>query len=185
MFKMKRNEMGKISIKILTSDNFKIYGSFSNMINPKAHRLGPEPVEFYPDIEQLNLGLTNNASFSVVRVTKRPLLVQKLEFHNNSCEGLLPIDGDVLIHVAIATRNGEVPLDQIEVFFVPKGTLVILRPGVWHHAPFAFGHDVVNALIILPERTYAKDCFVTIIPEEKQMEVDPASYNINIISSNN
>jgi ureidoglycolate lyase len=164
--------MGKIGIKKLTSDNFKIYGSFSNMINPKAPRLGPEPIEFYRDMEQLNLGQTSIASFSVCRVTKRPLLIQKLEFHNHSAEGLLPIDGDVLIHVALATRNGEVPLDRIEVFLVPKGTLVTIRPGVWHHAPFAFGSDYVNVIVVLPERTYVNDCFVSVIPDEEQSEIE-------------
>lgn len=167
-----RNSMKKIYIKKLTLDTFKIYGSFSNLINPKAPRLGPEPIEFYRDIEQLNLGKTNIASFSVARVTKRTLVIQKLEFHNNSEEGVLPIDGDVLIHVALATRNGEVPLDRIEVFLVPKGTLVTIRPGVWHHAPFAFGCEYVNVLVVLPERAYANDCFVSMIPEGEQMVIE-------------
>jgi len=167
--------MKKISIKKLTLDNFKIYGSFSNLINPEAPRLGPEPIEFYRDLEQLNLGQTNIASFSVCRVSKRPLLIQKLEFHNHNDEGLLPIDGDVLIHVALATRNGEVPTDRIEVFLVPKGTFVRIRPGVWHHAPFAFGSDYVNALVVLPERTYSIDCIVSIIPEAEQMEIEVAT----------
>jgi ureidoglycolate lyase len=163
--------MKKISIKKLNSDNFKIYGSFSNMINPKTPRLGPEPIEFYHDMEQLNLGQTNNASFSVCRVTKRPFVIQKLELHNNSAEGIFPIDGDVFIHVGLATRNGEIPLDRIEVFLIPKGTLVTIRPGVWHHAPFAYGGEYVNVLVVLPERTYVKDCFVTLIPEDEQMEI--------------
>ena len=97
----------------------------------------------------------------------------------------MPIDGDVLIHVALATRNGEVPLDRIEVFLVPKGTLVIIRPGVWHHAPFAFGSDFVNVLVVLPERTYAKDCFVSIIPEDKQLEIEPVSDKMNNITNSN
>ena len=163
--------MKKISLQKLTLDKFKIYGSFSNMINPKTPRLGPEPIEFYRDIELLNLGQTNTASFSVCRVTKRPFVIQKLEFHNNSEEGVLPLDGDVLIHVALATRNGEVPMDKIEVFLVPKGTLVTIRRGVWHHAPFAFDCDYVNVLIVLPERTYAKDCFVFLVPDNEKIEI--------------
>lgn len=163
--------MKRISVQKLTTENFKIYGSFSNLINPKAPRLGPEPIEFYRDMEQLNLGQANIASFSVCRVSKRPLLIQKLEFHNHNDEGLLPIDGDVLIHVALATRNGEVPTDLIEVFLVPKGTFVRIRPGVWHHAPFAFDSDYVNVLVVLPERTYANDCAVFLIPDDKQIEI--------------
>jgi ureidoglycolate lyase len=158
-------------IQELSWENFRIYGSFSNMINPKAPRLGPEPIEFYRDMELLNLG-TNTAAFSVTRVSKRPQVIAKLEFHSHSGEGMLPLDGDVLIHVALATRNGEVPLDRIEVFRVPKGTLVTLRPGVWHHAPFVYGSDWVNVLVVLPERTYANDCFVHQIPAEERIEIE-------------
>ncbi len=164
--------MKKIQIKKLTAENFKIYGSFSRLINPAAPRLGPEPIEFYRDMEQLSLGQTNTASFSVCRVSKRPLVIQKLEFHHHCGEGLCPLDGDVLIHVALATKKGDVPLDRIEVFRVPKGTLVTLRPGVWHHAPFAIDCDFVNAMVVLPERTYMNDCFVFIIPEEDQIEIE-------------
>jgi ureidoglycolate lyase len=163
--------MEKIKIKKLTPDDFKIYGSFSNLINPKAARLGPEPIEFYRDMEQLRLGQATTVSFSVCRVTKRPFVINKLEFHNHTSEGLMPIDGDVLIHVALATRNGEVPMDRIEVFLVPKGTLVTIRPGVWHHAPFAFGSDYVNVMVALPERTYVNDCSVFILPDDKQIEI--------------
>lgn len=164
--------MRKIAIKEMTVENFKVYGSFSTMINPATPRLGPEPIEFYRDMEQLSLGQANIASFSVTRVAKRPFEIAKLEFHNNSGEGILPLDGDVLIHVALATRNGEVPLDRIEVFRVPKGTLVILQPGVWHHAPFSQFSDHVNVLVVLPERTYAKDCIVYVIPEEDQLAIE-------------
>jgi ureidoglycolate lyase len=172
VIKIVKSIMKKISIQKLTVENFKIYGSFSNLINPKSPRLGPEPIEFYRDIEQLNIGQSNVASFSVCRVSKRPLIIQKLEFHNYTSEGLLPLDGDVLIHVALASRNGEVPVDKIEVFLIPKGTFVTIRPGVWHHAPFAYGCDYVNAMVVLPERTYAKDCFVSIIPEADQLEIE-------------
>lgn len=164
--------MRKISIKELTLESFKIYGSFSHMINPKAPKLGPEPIEFYRDMELLNLGQTNIASFSVTRVSKRPLVIQKVEYHDYSGEAILPLDGDVLIHLGLATRNIEAPLDQIEVFRVPKGTLVIIRPGVWHHAPFAWECDYANVLVVLPERTYVKDCHVFTIPDEKQIAIE-------------
>lgn len=163
--------MKKVPVKELTSDSFKIYGSYSDMINPRTPHLGTEPVEFYRDMEQLNLGQTSIASFSVTRVTRRAYVVQKMEFHNHSGEGILPLDGDVLIHVAPATRTGEGLMDKIEVFRVPKGTLVILRPGVWHHAPFAYECDYSNILVVLPERTYVNDCNVYIIPEEDKMEI--------------
>jgi ureidoglycolate lyase len=92
------------------------------------------------------------------------------EYHNYTAEGILPLDADILIHVAPATPEGEVPLVRIEIFRVPKGTFVSLHPGVWHHAPFAHDADVANVLIVLPERTYAQDCHVTEIAQDDQIE---------------
>jgi len=137
------------------------------MINPQAEKLGAEPIEFYRDMVGLDLGSRTIASFSTCRVCKRPPVVDITEFHNGTGEGVLPLDADVLIHVAPATPVGEVPLDRVEIFRVPKGTFVALHPGVWHHAPFAYNADVANVLIVLPERTYAIDCHVTEIPEKR------------------
>ena len=163
--------MRKEKVKELTLETFARYGSFANMVNPQAEKLGTEPIEFYRDMAQLDLGCRTIASFSTCRVCKRPPIVDVTEFHNGTGEGILPLDADILIHVGPATPVGEVPLDRIEIFRVPKGTFVSLNPGVWHHAPFAHNADVANVLIVLPERTYAIDCHVTEIPEKDHVEI--------------
>jgi len=165
--------MRKTKIKRLSIAEFRTYGAFANMIDPQAIRIGEPPVQFFRDMLQLELG-AKTASFSICRVTKRPLIVDQTEFHSSCGEGILPLDGDVLIHVGFATPNGVVPLDELEVFLVPRGTLVTLRPGVWHHAPFAWETECVNVLIVLPERAYANDCAVYEIPPEKQTEIEPS-----------
>ena len=166
--------MRKTKVKELSLEGFGKYGSFGNMINPDTVKLGTEPIEFYRDMVPLDLGCRSIASFSVCRVLKRPGVVDVTEFHDGTAEGVLPLDSDILIHVAPATPVGEVPLDAIEVFRVPRGTFVALRPGVWHHAPFAHNADVANVLIVLPERTYAIDCHVTEIAEPDRVEIDTA-----------
>lgn len=163
--------MQQAIIKDLKIENFHIYGSFSDMYDPKTPKLGCEPIEFFRDMTQLYLGNTSLASFSVCRVMKRPLIVDVTESHSNCGEGILPLNGDILIHVGIATSAGEAPVEEFEIFRVPEGTFVALRPGVWHHAPFAHGCDSVNVLIVLPERTYANDCSVYNIPEEKHLHI--------------
>lgn len=163
--------MKKIYVKELTMESFKVYGTFSGMINPQAAKLGAGITEFYRDMELLNLGKTTVASFSVTHVNKRPNIVTAVEYHSFTGEGILPLDSDVLMHVGLATRNGEVPLDRLEAFHVPKGTLVVLRPGVWHGAPFAYESDVANILVVLPERTYANDCLVQRLSEEEKIEI--------------
>lgn len=167
--------MKKLRIQELTLSSFAKYGAYANMINPRAPKLGQEPIEFYRDMVLLDLGGKGLASFSVCRVLKRPPVVDVTEYHTGCGEGILPLDGDALIHVGPATPKGEVPLDRIEIFRVPKGTFVSLRPGVWHHAPFAFRGKVANVLIVLPERTYANDCQVVPIVKGKRMEIAGAS----------
>ncbi len=164
--------MDKQSIKELSLAGFKEFGSFANMINPQSLGFGEQPIEFFRDMLQLQLGTTSTASFSICRVSKRPLVIERTEIHSSCGEGIMPLDGDAIIHVGPAWRNGIVPLEQIEVFRVPKGTMVALRPGVWHHAPFALNNNVVNVMIVLPERTYANDCHVEVIPEDHQILIE-------------
>ena len=66
----------------------------------------------------------------------------------------------------------DVPADRMEVFKVPQGTMVTIRPGVWHSAPFASLSDCVNVLIVLPERVYANDCNVVMLDEQKQLKIE-------------
>jgi ureidoglycolate lyase len=164
--------MRKEKVQELSLESFTRFGSFADMINPRADKMGAEPIEFFRDMVQLDLGGRTIASFSICRVCKRPPVVDVTEFHNYSGEGILPLDADILIHVAPATPPREVPFDKIEIFRVPKGTFVSLHPGVWHHAPFAHGAQVANVLIVLPERTYTIDCEVTEMAEKDRVQIE-------------
>lgn len=163
--------MRTAEVKRLTQEAFRRFGDFAALINPQAERIGEPPVEFYRDMLPLRLGASTTASISVCRVAKRPSVVDVTEFHDQTEEGILPLDGDVLIHVAAATPDDKPPVDRIEVFRVPRGTFVVLRRGVWHHAPFAVDRDLVNVLIVLPERTYAVDCTVRPLAGKQQVKI--------------
>ena len=163
--------MSTVSIQELTLERFQVYGSFANMLNPKSPKIGAPPIEFFRDMARVNLGRHTQVSCSICRVEPRPPVIDVSEFHSYCGEGMLPLDGDALIHVAPATASSEIPLDSVEVFRVPKGTLVAIHPGVWHHAPFAVQTEPVNVLILLPERTYANDCIVSPIPEDQRITI--------------
>lgn len=166
--------MKKVSVKQLSADSFSIYGSYANLLNPdsKAFKfVGENVFEFYRDMVVSSLGPSNEAAFSTCRVFKRQQIIDTSEYHNFCGETIIPMDGDILMHVAPATGGDEVPVDMLEVFYIPKGTVVSIRPGVWHHAAFPAGCDSVNIVCILPERTYANDCHVVTIPEEQRIEV--------------
>lgn len=163
--------MRTIAARPLSAEAFAKYGAYAAMLNPTGPKLGAEPIEFYRDMVQSQLGAVPVASFGVCRVVKRPFVLDVSEFHDTCCEIVLPLDGNVLMHVAPAVPGKEFPFDQAEVFFVPRGTICCLRPGVWHHAPFALETSVVNCLVALPERTYQNDCKVFEFPPDRRIAI--------------
>jgi ureidoglycolate hydrolase len=164
--------MYKVKINELTMESFQKFGSFARMLDPEAVKIGAAPVEFFRDMVGLSLGRDTAASFSTCRVSKAPLKVSALEFHTFCQEGILPLDGEIVIALAPATAGGDLPWDRVEAFRVPRGTMLALRPGVWHGGPFADQADSVNVLIVLPERVYANDCQVVPIPANEQSEIE-------------
>ena len=159
--------MRKVSVEELSLEAFLPFGYYSDMIDPEAVKIGAAPIEFFRDMLQLDLGRATIASLSTCRVERRDRVIDVTECHSSAGEGTLPLDNDILIHVGPATPPGsEIPLDEIRVFRVPRGTMVVLRPGVWHHAAFTVNEDPVNVLIVLPERAYANDCRVVTLAED-------------------
>jgi ureidoglycolate lyase len=161
-----------VNVQELSVEAFLPFGTFVSHLDPGASKSSGRPVAFIPDMLQLNLGGHSIASFSTCRVEKREAVIGFSEYHTSCGEGIVPLDNDILIHVGPPTsaRVG-LPVDQIQVFRVPQGTAVSLRPGVWHGAPFAATDQPSNVLIVLPERTYANDCVVVLHEEEQKIEI--------------
>ena len=155
----------------LTVEGFQKYGSFCSMTAPDGQKLGPAPVEFFRDMIHVPLGTNGAPTCSVTQISPRPMIAEKFEYHSCTGEGFMPIDQDVIIHIAPAGKKDIIPYDKIEVFRVPKGTMVTMYPGVWHAAPFTAGNEVAHVLVILPERTYANDCEVVLFPDEEKIQL--------------
>jgi ureidoglycolate lyase len=62
-------------------------------------------------------------------------------------------------------------LDELRAFAVPRGTIITLLPGVWHHGPFSGNSFPVHILVCLPERTYANDCIVVELKTEQRVTI--------------
>jgi ureidoglycolate lyase len=165
--------MRTVQVEPLSVEAFLPFGFYARLINPQGEKIGQPPVEFFRDRVQQDLGGVAIASFSTCRVEKRDWVIDVAEYHTATAEGILPLDNDVLIHVGPATpEDADVPLDQMRVFRVPQGTMVVLRPGVWHHAPFTVNDQPANVLIVLPERTYANDCIVVALEGDEQIKIE-------------
>ena len=92
--------MRKVKVKELSLAAFQEYGNFVGLANLKNYHFGEPPVEFFRDMLQQSLGGHDIVSYSANRIAQRPMIVTKSEFHSHTGEGLLPLDGDILIHAA-------------------------------------------------------------------------------------
>lgn len=161
--------MRKIRIEKLTREAFSTFGEFYDIINPAGDAMLGEVHEFFPD--RIVTGGCGNLAFSPLLV-KRPgrMIITEQEYHDMAEELILPLDDDMILHLSPAS-GGVVATDRARAFLVPRGTLVKLFPGVWHLAPLPATGERLGALIVLPERTYAKDCHLTDLSPDEQFEI--------------
>ncbi|MGL1892510.1 MAG: DUF4867 family protein [Spirochaetaceae bacterium] len=162
--------MKELKVQELSLEAFNEFGTFNNMINPDTEYFGADPVTFYRDMTQQDMGTKTVTSFSICRVLKREFEINISEYHSHCGEGIFALDNDIIIHVAPGAPNGELPVNKMRVFRVPMGTMVTLKPGVFHHAPWTANDKVANVLIVLPQRTYANDCIVMDHTEDQKIK---------------
>lgn len=158
--------MKQITAKPITAENFKEFGSFTDLLNPEGSSLG----DFYQDRLKMHSSGAMQMAFSPLLVHKpEKMMVTTAEYHNYTQEGILCLDDDVIVHVAPAGKD---PVPELtEAFLVPKGTMVLLNTGVWHLSAIPVNLELAHILIVLPERTYHNDCIVVEYPEEKWVEI--------------
>ena len=156
----------RLEIKELTLENFQKYGTFAPLTPPTVNPLvgSGTPIRFWPDcggVLDLGPNASNQLAIGICQIDYRDFKVDVSEFHTSCGEANIPLDGDIYIHVAPPTTGNEINVDEIEIFKVKQGTVVIMKPGVWHHAPFSTKEgETVNTIIMLPQRTYFNDCEV-------------------------
>lgn len=161
----------KLDVQALTLQTFSRFGTYVDLLHPEDHdKIGADPGGFYRDMVQITLNGAN-ASCSVSQVYPRPFVLDAMEYHNSTGEGMLPLDEDAIICFAPAsTPDGPDPA-QIHAIRVPHGTLVTIRPGVWHSPAYPCGELPLNMLVILPERVYATDCQVVPVPAADEIRI--------------
>ena len=93
--------MYTIKAKPITIENFKPYGTFASMLEPTGPSLG----DFYNDQVEFPVSGNIPIAFSPLVVHKGEMLVTMAEYHDTTCEGVLPMDDDVVLHVAPATKE--------------------------------------------------------------------------------
>jgi ureidoglycolate lyase len=158
--------MREIKARQLTAESFREFGEYYDLIRPVGHTLG----SFFQDHVVLPVagGLSVGFSSLVVERADR-MVVKSAEYHNHTGEILLPLEDDIIIHVAPPSVR---PVPELtEAFLVPRGTMVKLNVGVWHLAPFSASKAPSHVLVALPERTYFSDCTVVDYGPDQCVEI--------------
>jgi len=158
--------MRTIQAQPLTVEAFREYGEFYDLLDPKGHHMGT----FYHD--HVCSAVSGNAPIAYsAYVVEKPekMIVKEAEYHNDTSELILPLDGDIVTYVAAPSK--ELEPENTVAFIIPKGTIVRLNAGVWHKDSFAVDQAQVHTLIVLPERTYKRDCVVLPYGEENWIEI--------------
>lgn len=153
----------------ITIEAFASFGQFYHIDEPKGYALCGELHRFFPD--RLVADSQHRVGYSPILVKKpEKMVVTQQEYHTTTWEMLMPLDDDMILHVAPASAG--VPVTELaQAFIVPKFTLVKLNAAVWHLAPLPANKEQLTAMVILPECTYANDCTVVDLTPEQQFEI--------------
>ena len=91
--------MREIQVQKLTKDNFGKYGEFLDLLDESELKKKSIFQEgFFADVVALEFNQGNQPTISVCHVKKQSdNIISFLEAHQYACEGLLPIDGDVVV----------------------------------------------------------------------------------------
>ena len=161
--------MKKITAQPITHEDFAPFGQFYTMDKPEGYGLSGEIHTFYPD--RLTADSNHRVGYSPITVKKpEKMIITQQEYHTTTWEMILPLNDDMILHVAPASA-GKPVIDYAKAFVVPKNTLVKMNSAIWHLAPLPANKDELNAIIILPECTYANDCTVVDLNEDEQFEI--------------
>ena len=161
--------MRQIPVEPITNEAFAPFGQFYTMDKPDGYALCGELHQFFPD--RINADSNHRVGYSPILVKKpEKMIITQQEYHTTTWEMILPMNDDMILHVAPASAG--TPVTHLaKAFLVPKHTLVKMNAAIWHLAPLPANEAQLAAMIILPECTYANDCTVVDLKPEEQFEI--------------
>lgn len=162
--------MKTIKLEKLTKEAFAPYGEYFGFTEPTGYALKGELHTFYPDRVIASYGKT--VAFSPLLVKKPDVMkITQAEYHTTTPEVLVPLNDDMILHVAPPSGGKPVP-DYTKAFLVPKNTVVKMNACVWHLAPLPANVDELCVMVVLPECTYINDCVVVDLKEDEQFIIE-------------
>ena len=164
--------MRTIKVQELSQKAFRQYGIYQNLFdNEGMAEASVRKAGFFADLITLNFGNSTFPTVSVCHVKREDKnIIPFIEAHKYTCEGLLPLDADVIMFFGRVV-NGEMSLETIEAFNVPKGTFVKLEPLVVHGRQFVTKADEAHVLCLLPQRTFFNDMVKKVLGDDEKIEI--------------
>lgn len=160
--------MRHVKVQQLSYKTFKRYGSYLNLTDDDA--LAEKSVfsaGLFADVIKLEFGGTLEPTVSVNSLRHGDPIVKFIEYHRNTCEGILPLDTDVILFVGLPVR-GKLSSERIEAFYVPQNTFVCLDPLIIHGNLFCL-EETGHSLCMLPGRTFANDMEMKVLSNEEAL----------------
>lgn len=163
--------MRTIKVKELTADNFRRYGVYQNLLDEESMKeVSVFPAHFFADLITLDFGNGTLPTVSVCHVKKQERnIISFLEAHQYTCEGLLPIDKDVVIFVGLPART--LSAENLEAFLIPRGTFVKLNPLIVHGTQYLTEEGEAHILCLLPGRTFRNDIISQVLEGDDRAEI--------------
>jgi ureidoglycolate lyase len=128
------------------------------------------PFGFFPDLIKLDFGGQTLPTISVCQVKKAEKnIVSFMEAHRYTCEGLVPLDGDIIIFVG-PPPFGDPPqfsVKALEAFIVPRGSFVKINPLIVHGTQYPVGVEEAHIICMLPGRTFANDMLACMVEKDE------------------
>jgi ureidoglycolate lyase len=153
----------KLQILELTKENFKEFGTVitSEGRTPDA---GDDNFNWFE-----KLGVFENmdtVSVNILECKQREMKVDKLEFHIETPEAIIPMGGvDV---IAVVAPAGELDESRMKAFHIPGDKGVVLNTGVRHFIPYPLVGNA-NCIIVFKHGTGANDLVMEQLSDEYQL----------------
>jgi ureidoglycolate lyase len=163
----------KLDVKKITPENF---ADFGVLVAPGDRKPTAEleGMTFWADLASLpDLGKEYGLGYATQAV--RPNVQKNAERHMETPELLLSTGGDMVVVVGppdFPEEPERLPApERFRAFQVPEGVGVLVKPGVWHWAPFAVS-GTVRLLVIFASGTSDSDAVVKDLEPEEYLEFD-------------
>lgn len=126
-----------------------------------------EELRYWPTLAPLELK-DGWGEVGVCEVVRRPARVSKMERHVRTSEFVAPMNGELLVPIALRT-SGSSPDEGLIAVRVRVGEGLMLHPGVWHWAGYP-DRERVSFWVIFRRETAKEDLEIAPLPETVEIK---------------